>query len=288
MKRILVTGSRGFVGSRFIRAYGDIFSITGTSSVELDLKNYSAVLETFKNVKPDIVLHTSAIAQTAYCNDNPELCHAANVDASLNIARASDISGARFVFLSTEQVFNGNSSPGPYSETDKAEPDTVYGQNKLEAEGQIQAVCSDSLILRLTWMFGVPENGSPVSDNILWGTLKNIIKGKPFKVPDNEYRGLTYIGDLIREFSRILELPAGIYHTGSENSLSRYETVRLIFNEAGLGDRFDELVIRDTEKYRDAARDIRLDTSRLKSAGITFPESTEALAACIRDYSLTF
>ena len=283
MKRILLTGSRGFFGTRFIRAWGREFDIIATNSDTLDISSKPDVEKLIFSIKPDIVLHAAAIADTAFCNSNPEYSYRVNVVGTSNLADAVQETGGRMVFLSTEQVFNGNKESGPYSEESVPVPDTEYGRNKLESENYIAGICSDYLILRCTWMFDIPSETMPVSANILWDTIQRVMKGVPFTVPANEYRGLTYIDDLLKQFDKVIELPSGIYHTGSENSLDRYDVVCRIFNELGISERIPELIIKDNEKYRERSRDVRLDTSLIRRFGIEFPDSSEAISRCIRE-----
>ena len=280
-KKLLLTGSRGFFGSRFKSAFGSDFEILATNSSSLNITDPAAVHDTVASFSPDIIVHAAAIALTGYCNDNPERCREINVSGTEYIAEAAEKAGSRLVFLSTEQVFNGCRRPGPFDENDIPCPDTEYGRNKLEAEKIIINTCRDYLILRLTWMFGLPAKSQPVADNILWSTLTNIMKGKPFRVPANEFRGLTDIDELMSGFIRILDLPPGTYHTGSENPLDRYDTVCSIFRSMGLEKRIPELLIRDEEKYRLKVRDVRLNTSLINSMGVRFRESPEALHRCI-------
>ncbi len=286
MKKVFLTGGHGFFGSRFKEKYRYKFDIFSPDRRELDILDREKVFNMLKLYRPDYVIHGAAIALTAFCNENPEQCQAVNVTGAVNVAQACEALGARMIFLSTEQVFNGNPEAGPYKETDKALPDTVYGKNKLEAERKLESILDDFLVLRFTWMFGVPERSRRVVNNILWDTITSIMKGEQIKAPCHEYRGFTYVNEVLDSFEQIMDLPGGIYHTGSQNDLSRYDVVRFIFNELGLEKRIPELLVRDEEKYAGHPRDARLDTSLIQDSGIPFSETGEAIGKCIREYSL--
>ena len=286
MKRVLLTGGNGFIGTRFREAHHHNFEILATDVQELNILEKDKILDAFKLYKPDYVIHAAAIALTDFCNKNPEKCHAINVGGAVNIAEACRETGARMIFLSTEQVFNGNPDPGPYKETDTPVPDTMYGKNKLEAEGKIKAILDDLIILRFTWMFGVPERNRPVVNNIFWDTVKSVMRNEPMRVPCNEYRGLTYVNELMDQFDKIMTLPPGTYHVGAENKKNRYDVVCQILKELGLEHRIPELVIPDEEKYADTPRDARLDTSLIRSKGIIFSKTSDAVAMCVKEYFL--
>ncbi|RLW71039.1 MAG: spore coat protein, partial [spirochete symbiont of Stewartia floridana] len=245
MKRILLTGGNGFLGSRLQAAYGRDCELLSVDINELDLRVKHRVKDAVNLFKPDYVIHTAAIAQTGVCNENPEKCRAVNVDGAVNVAEACAAVGAKMVFCSTEQVFNGNKEPGPYGEDDVPVPDTQYGRSKLEAEERIKSILDELWILRFTWLFGVPERSRPVAANILWDTVKAALKGRQVAVPSREYRGLTYVGELIDEFGKVFDIPYGTYHVGSMNDLDRYEIVCLILKELGLNDRIPSLLRRD-------------------------------------------
>jgi len=286
MKKVLLTGGNGFIGTRFREAQHHNFEILSTDVGELDILDKEKVADALKLFKPDYVIHAAAIALTDFCDKNPEKCYAINVTGAVNIAEACRDAGARMIFLSTEQVFNGNREQGPYKETDTPVPDTMYGKNKLEAEGLIREILDELIVLRFTWMFGVPERFRPVVNNVLWDTVKSVMRNEPFKVPSREFRGLTYVNELVDQFDKIMALPPGTYHVGAKNDRSRYDIVCLIMKELGLEDRIPELIIEDREKYADNPRDARLDTSLIQSLGISFTETSEAVGKCIREHNL--
>ncbi|MDC7235209.1 MAG: sugar nucleotide-binding protein [Spirochaetales bacterium] len=286
MKRVLLTGGNGFIGTRFREAHHHSFEILSTDVQELNILEEEKVLDAMKLFKPDYVIHAAAIALTDFCNQNPGKCRAINVDGAVNIAKACKEVGARMIFLSTEQVFNGNPEKGPYKESDTPVPDTMYGKNKMEAEGLIKEILDELIILRFTWMFGVPERHRPVVNNIFWDTVKAVMRGEQQKVPCHEYRGLTYVNEMMDQFDKIMDLPPGTYHVGSKNDKSRYDIVCQILKEMGLENRIDELIIKDEEKYADHPRDARLDTSLIQSLGIRFSETDKAVSKCVKEYFL--
>ncbi len=286
MKRVFVTGGNGFIGTRFREAHHHSFEILSTDIGELNILEKEKVYDALNLFKPDYVIHAAAIALTDFCNQNPDKCREINVIGTLNVASACKRVGAKMVFLSSEQIFNGNPESGPYKETDIPRPDTVYGKNKLEAEKLLKDELDEYWIIRFTWMFGIPERYRPVVANIFWDTVKIALRGKRMKVPCNEYRGLTYIGEVMDQFNRIYDIPYGTYHLGSHNELSRYDVVCLILKGLGLGGRIDELIEKDEEKYADKPRDARLDTMKIRQHGFKFSDTRDAIRKCIEEYGL--
>ncbi|HEY8889972.1 MAG TPA: sugar nucleotide-binding protein [Clostridium sp.] len=286
MKKILLTGGNGFFCTRFALRYKNTYEILAASSSMLDITDEQQVSEIFENFNPDYVIHAAAKASTEFCDKNPELAYKINVTGALNVAKACKKTHSKMIFLSTEQVFNGNVEVGPYTEEATPRPDTMYGKNKLEAEGLLKEILDELWVIRFTWLFGMPERNCSMSPNILWGTLTDILKGKKSKVTPNEFRGLTYVHEVIDQFPMIFEIPYGTYHLGSYNSLSRYDICALILKEIGLEYKIDELLEKDLEKYKDHPRDVRLCTDKIKSYGLEFSESKDGIKKCLEEFRI--
>lgn len=286
MKKILITGSTGFLASRFINKFNKKYNIIPITRNDLDINNENAVITLLTNHNADYVIHTAAIADTGICENDPDLSFQVNVKASLNVAKGCKISNSKLIYLSSEQVYNGNIECGPYSETCIPAPNTVYGKHKLEAEKEIQNILNDVVILRLTWLFGLPERNRKVNSNIIWNVVKAALKNDPLKLPMHEFRGMTYVYDILDAFPQILDLPSGIYNTGSENNLSTYDAACLILKKMGLEHKIPELLIKDTEKYKDNPRDLRISNAKLRNHSIIIGDTSEGIERCINDFSL--
>lgn len=281
-KRILITGANGFFGTRFINRYRHEFDITATDVPDLDITNDAMVNEIFARVRPDYVIHAAAIAVTDFCNANPDLAYNVNVQGAINVAKACKSVGAKLVFISSEQVFNGNTEAGPYDETMTPKPDTVYGKNKLEAEAELGNILDELWVLRFTWLFGLPERNTTINPNVLWNALQALIKGDRMVERRNEFRGLTYVHELIEQFPKIFDISYGTYHTGAHNDASRYEIAEHIIAKMGRTHELHELL-----EGCDApnTRDVRLNTQKLAGAGVRFTESRQAISKCLEEFS---
>ena len=280
-KKILITGAKGFFGTRFIQRYQHEFDILGLDVEQLDITDKPAVDSTFAQFKPDYVIHAAAIAVTDFCNKHPDVAHKVNVGGAINVANACKAQGAKLVFISTEQIFNGNPEAGPYTEQDTPVPDTVYGQNKLEAEHELKSILDEMWVLRFTWLFGLPERHTSINPNVLWNAMQALTNGEVMQGRRNEFRGLTYVHELIEQFPKIFTIPYGTYHTGAHNPASRYDIAEHILSELGQTARLAELLeANDAPK----TRDVRLDTSKLAAQGVTFTESKLAISKCLREF----
>ncbi len=287
MKKVLLTGGLGFFCTRFSARYKEEFEILSTGKDDLDITDELKVMKVFKEFKPDYVIHAAAIAITDFCNKHPEIAYKVNVGGSVNVAKACKAVNAKLVFISSEQVFNGNKEPGPYSEEDTPVPNTVYGENKLEAEGLLKEILDELWILRFTWLFGMPQRGFNINANIMWNTITALLKGEKIYASPYEFRGMTYETQMIENFKKVFELPYGTYHVGSENNSSRYDVVKQILTEMGLDSRIDDVLVKDESKYnKDSQRDVRLNTEKARKHGLIFTTTEEGIKKCIKDYKL--
>nr|WP_202709565.1 NAD(P)-dependent oxidoreductase [Sporosalibacterium faouarense] len=284
-KKMLLTGVNGFLCSRVAKYFEEKYHVIPLTRKELDITNHKEAERIIKENNPNIIFHAAAMSATLPCENNPELAHKVNLDAALNIARVAKETKAKMLFLSSEQVFNGNTNEGPYGEDDKAVPSTVYGETKLKAEGLLRKELKELWILRLSWMFGLPEKNVPNNPNLLWKSLKAVLTNQPIKISTNEYRGITYVYDLIENLEKIFDLPYGTYHFGSVNEESTYDTAVYILNKIGISKEIiDRVICRDDEKHRDQKRDLRMDYNKIISKGINIRTSQESIDRAIKEF----
>ena len=285
MEKILITGANGFFASRFADFYKSKYAVTGLTHQQLDITDASQTVKVIQANNPDYVVHAAAISDTALCQNNPELSQAVNVNGSVNVAKAAEACNARLIYLSSDQVYIGNVNRGPYREDEPVNPNNVYGSHKLQAETEILRFMPEAIILRLTWLFGLPERNKKINSNLIWNIAKAMMKNEPASFPVNDYRGVTYIYELIDKFEKIFDLPGGIYNAGSENDLNVYELAETVLKTMGFEARIESVLRKDEERFRDRPRDLRISNQKLKSNGIAFSSSEDAIKRCVKDFS---
>ena len=105
MKKILVTGASGFVGSRFVQAMQSRYSLLTPGHREFDITSAEAVNSYMDANRPDAILHLAAISNTGYCEEHPEESHLVNVVGVENLATAARRHEAKFIFFSSDISF---------------------------------------------------------------------------------------------------------------------------------------------------------------------------------------
>ena len=281
MKKILITGRSGFLGSRLAYYLKEKYELLLPSHAELNVSREEAVKAYMEENRPDAVLHCAALSNTWYCEQHPEESHRVNVQGTVRIAKACKLTGAKFVFMSSDQVYNGTPLLGALKEEDVLQPVNVYGQHKLECEQRAGWNNPDSVGLRLTWMYDLPSSSMKLNSNILVNIQKAYNEGNPIKAATHEYRGVTYVWDVVRNIEKAISLPGGIYNFGSNNSLNSYELHLKAANLMGIKDA-QNLILPDEERFCDEPRNLTMDCSRVEALDIHFNDSIEGIEEAIK------
>lgn len=177
---------------------------------------------------------------------------AITVDGALAAARAASSAGARFLFTSTDLVFDGRA--GNYSESSPASPIMPYGQLKIEAEAAVRDAAPGAVVLRPSLMVG--ESGVLMQPLYECGAL---MRGQEVTLYADEWRSPVHVDDVARaSWDLVSGEVAGTFHLGGAR-LTRLELGRVLCAIH----RFDVGLIREAKRPEDRPRDTSLDSGRL-------------------------
>lgn len=282
-KRILITGAGGFLGSRLFEYFKDREGVEaiGVTHRELDIVDSLAVSAFIKAIQPNVVLHCAAISNTGHCEENPKLSDTVNVRGTANVAKACRENGSRMVFMSSDQIYTGTDSLEPNREGEEHRPQNVYGKDKKRAENAMLTCMKDGIALRLSWMYDYPTENRVGSSNLLANILKAAKEGASLSFPVNDYRGITYVWEVVKNMEKAMELPGGIYNFGSENRMNAYDTA-VMFAGAAAGN--GGLIKKDMERFAASPRNLAMNTEKIKKQGILFSDTAEGLKLCLEEY----
>jgi nucleoside-diphosphate-sugar epimerase len=177
MKKILVTGASGWLGTEIVKALlarGD--AVIGTdiaispataalatrypsfTAVAADLCEWPQVLRLFSDHRPDAVIHAAAIVGVIQCADIPIKANRVNVEGSINLFEAMRVAGVkRVVHVSTEETYGDFNAPS-IDEEHPQKPVSVYGATKLAVEHYGRMYSRDHglecINVRTCWVYG--------------------------------------------------------------------------------------------------------------------------------------
>ena len=235
--KILLTGSNGMVGSWLAEKLSGSSHqtlATGRSDCrldptlfhsnfkyqQLDITNSDEVDNQIQQFQPNLIIHGAAVTQVDDCEQNKSLTYSINVAGTAHLLSSAEEVNARFLYLSTDFVFSGNS--GPYSEADTTEPVNYYGQTKELAEQLVIESRLSTCIIRTILLFGKSTNIT--RSNFIYWVKDNLETGKPIRVVNDQIRTPTYIPDLVKGIMLAVEKGAvGTYHISGKEVFTPYD-----------------------------------------------------------------
>ena len=230
--KILVTGVKGQLGYDVVnecqkRGYDAI----GVDVEEMDITNPEAVDRVIAEADPDAVIHCAAwtAVDAAEEPENVAKVRAVNADGTQNIANVCKKLNCKLLYISTDDVFDGQGSEPWLPDQKDYRPLNVYGQTKLEGELAVANTVEKYFIVRIAWVFGV--NGK----NFI-KTMLNVGKTHDtIRVVNDQIGTPTYTYDLARLLVDMAESEKyGYYHATNEGGyISWYDFACEIFRQAG-------------------------------------------------------
>lgn len=232
--RILVIGAAGRLGSSLMQqlrtsghvCYGTDRNGTGDLG-ELDITNFDQTRQGIADFQPDVVIHAAAWTDVDGCARDPEKAITVNGFGTQNVALATAAIGAAVLYVSSNEVFNGQSNQ-PYHEYDVTEPVNPYGYSKWVGERALQHLNPRHYIVRTAWLFA--HGGR----NFIQAILGAAEAGKSLRVVANEVANPTYNDDLAEAITTLITTERfGIYHFVNEGACSRVSFARYALDKAG-------------------------------------------------------
>jgi nucleoside-diphosphate-sugar epimerase len=158
MRKILVTGGAGFLGSYLVPRLRHNHEVLSIDRTELDVLDVAATEELIERERPDVVCHLAALCGAAPSRERPPEYYAVNALGTVNLLEACRRAGVgRFLFASSLTVF-GSSPNGPIHEDSAFAPRHPYAASKVAAEFAVRDYSLHfgvrSIILRPTLVVG--------------------------------------------------------------------------------------------------------------------------------------
>ena len=241
--KLLVIGSRGFLGSYVARAAGDSFEVVEANRtrdeqancVGIDVRNKGSVNFVFQAIQPDVAVLLSAISDIDYCERVPDEAWAVNLRGAEYVADACARTNTRLVFTSTAAVFDG--CQHGYSEESPLSPISVYGETKARAEKAVMALVPSAIVVRMALVLGFA--GCPGTNALLENLRIQWASGHSVSLPEFEqrnpidaYTAAKFMLDLLKS-----ENARGIFHIGCKDSITRYDLGLKLASRMGYPDR---------------------------------------------------
>lgn len=253
--------------------------VTALSRQELNIADRDAVKKAIADHAPDAVINCAAFTDVDGAEANPDASRSANAVGPENLAIACRDSGAAFVTISTDYVFDG-ANAGFYYEDDRPNPQGVYAQTKFDGEQRVAAANPDAAIVRSGWIYG--SDGT----NFLSVMHRLLGDGKRIKAISDAFGTPTFAEDLAAMLRELAEKRcSGIVHVTNSGVGTSYLGFAKKVCEIGGFDRglIETVSNDDLKRPAPRPRSSKLGSRRLEELGLKpLPDWADALERFIR------
>lgn len=280
MSKTIVFGASGQLGQclKAVAEQKQINSIAFLPEATANILDLDSLEKIFNEEKPDFCINCAAYTAVDKAEDEIDLARKINRDGALNLSRLCKKHDVALIHISTDFVFEGN-IPKLLTEEDVAEPISIYGLTKLEAEQGITEILDKYFILRTSWLY------SEYGNNFVKTMLKLGSERDELKIIADQVGTPTYGIDLADCILQIITSGAtkyGIYHYSNEGVTSWYDFAVGIFQLSNTEVKAHPIT---TSEYPTKARRPAfsvMSKSKIKTAlGIEIPYWRDSLKVCI-------
>jgi dTDP-4-dehydrorhamnose reductase len=238
---VLVTGANGQLGQsiQFISNKHPNIQFIYTDFQEMDITNLESCKTVFSKYKPQFCINTAAYTAVDKAESEFEKAHLINAIGAENLAKVCKENNTILLHISTDFIFDGTSTSlsltTGYKETDIPNPQSIYGQTKLDGELAIQKSWEKHFIVRTSWVY------SQFANNFMKTMLRLASERDSLSVVNDQIGTPTNAVDLAEVLLTIIQSPIthhpsffGIYNFSNEGVCSWYDFAKEIFHQKGI------------------------------------------------------
>lgn len=232
MLNVLITGAQGQVGAELVKTAPAEFKTIGLGSKQLDITNQQHIQSALAKYKPDLIINAAAYTAVDKAESDADTAFAVNEQGLAWLAQAANAAHIPLFHISTDYVFDGTANT-PYTETDPANPQSVYGASKLAGEQALASTLSQHIILRTSWVFGATGN------NFVKTMLRLAAERDELSVVADQHGCPTSANSIAKTLWQLAQLyadqgslPWGTYHFSNAPACTWHDFAGEIFEQA--------------------------------------------------------
>jgi UDP-glucuronate 4-epimerase len=233
MENVLVTGSKGFLGSAVSKRLIQIgYNVCGVDKDILDVRDRNAFLSVCLNFKPSVIFHLAGLTGMPQSVLAPDDYFSANVDTTISVLEACrKISGMRIVYASSSAVYGAHELPARET-AHMSPPENPYAATKQISENLIRMYSKlygfPSVVLRVFSAFGPGQK----EYTALYKFVDAIVHETPLILFDNGLmkRNYVYVDNCIDGMILALNHRQGydVFNLAQGENLSLIDIVKLL------------------------------------------------------------
>lgn len=255
MMKIALTGASGLVGSRIVELLGNDFDFVSLSQSEMDITDKEAVVKKIMDTDFDIFLHLAGYTDVDGAENAKDVTLRINKDGTKNVFDAVHQREKKFVYISTDFVFDGKSPP--YFEDSKPNPISSYGVSKYEGE---KVLSEDAMIVRISYPY---RKAFEQKKDFVRNIRSLLEQRKSLTMVTDSLMTPTFIDDIAYALKYLFtHFTGGVFHINGADSLSPYDAGKLIARMYGLN---QSLITPTTYKEYFKGKAFRSQYSDMKS-----------------------
>lgn len=234
--KVFISGASGLVGGNCLQHFtemgctvvGSHHSFATNKTVYFNTLDIGQA-ENFDVLQfaPDVIVHCGALTHVDYCEEHEDESYEKTVQSTINLIALAKQCRAKFVFISTDYVFDGQN--GPYREDAEVNPLSVYARHKLAAEQLALTTIENTLVLRITNVYGDEIRNK----NFVARIIEQCQAGAKLtlKLPYDQFASPVNAWDIARAMYLLLkDGKQGIYHIAGSDYLNRVELAQRILS----------------------------------------------------------
>ena len=221
--KALITGARGQLGKALLASVPEGWSAMAVSRDELDLADRGAIRALIETERPDWVFNAAAYTAVDKAESEEEAATAINAEAVAQMSATLDTTGGRLAHVSTDFVFDGQSSRA-YRTDDPIAPISAYGRSKAAGENALR---DRDILVRTAWVYAA--GGA----NFVRTMLRLMREREELRVVSDQIGAPTLASGLARTLWGLAAAEAsGIFHHSDAGVASWYDFAVAIQEEA--------------------------------------------------------
>jgi dTDP-4-dehydrorhamnose reductase len=223
--RIAITGAGGQLGRALQQALGADHTMIPLGHADLELGHPSCIA-TLAATQAELVIHPAAMTNVDGCARDPDQAYRVNGIGTRYVALACRQIGAKLVYVSTNEVFDGLAS-APYLEYDQAGPINAYGRSKWIGEQAVRELLPEHYIARVAWLYGGERN-------FIRTVLRLATERPSLNMVTDEVGSPTFAPEAAAAIAQLIGSGCyGTYHIVNEGHCSRFDLAAEALRLAG-------------------------------------------------------